>query len=326
MGEKADPWWTNIVFFSSRRSLAQLNSYVDTGLKQLQHQIRMLTGVSTGEEKDGKRGSRRWVGRIRELTATSSEDVNIVLSDLSKRIESGNAVDMCFATSMVEVGLDVPRLALMTVIGQPKSASQYIQVTGRVGRDRNAPGLIVTVLSPSNLRDRSHYESFHTWHERLYASVEPSSVTPFTSRALERSVPTVMMALLRFLGNPIHVAPALKKAWNVSADVLIQRAKILGPKAEANVKNQLSELNRIAFSPEVESYVWDFREGNNTFFVYEMGKPVPPQRVGGAYWFALNSMRSVDADAVVQMAFQRNASDSDAKNPADPIPRQDVEL
>ena len=302
LGFDCDPWWSNVVFFSSRRALGQLNSFIDTSMKQLLHQIRMITGVSTGEEREGKRNARRFIGRIRELTATSSEDVSVVLADLSHSIESGKAIDLCFATSMIEVGLDVPRLGLMTVIGQPKSASQYIQVTGRVGRDKRGPGIVISVLSPTNLRDRSHYESFNSWHDRLYASVEPSSVTPFTNRALERSAPSAMALLLRFLGHKDHVTPAVTRAWDQCAAVLQRRAQKISKDSLTNLTARLTELKRIATAPEVQSgFAWDHTDGKSTFFMYDSGALIPHERAAGSYWRVLNSMRSVDSDAAVQM-------------------------
>ncbi len=43
-------------------------------------------------------------------------------------------IDVCLTSSIMEVGVDIDRLSLMLVAGQPKSTSQYIQITGRVGR------------------------------------------------------------------------------------------------------------------------------------------------------------------------------------------------
>lgn len=125
-------------------------------------------------------------------------------------------VDLCFATSMIEVGIDIDRLGLLTMFGQPKSASQYIQVAGRIGRDEHhAPGVVFVLLSPYNSRDRSHFEQFTSFHRRLYASVEPVSITRFTPAALERGLAGALSAWVRQAtgsANPQEALAALKEA------------------------------------------------------------------------------------------------------------------
>ena len=76
----------------------------------------------------------------------------------------------------------------MVVLGQPKTAAEYIQATSRVGRDDERPGLVVTLLNVHRPRDRSHYERFEAWHESFYRAVEATSVTPFSPRAIDRGI------------------------------------------------------------------------------------------------------------------------------------------
>jgi len=107
-------------------------------------------------------------------------------------------VDAVLASNVIEVGVDIDRLSLMAVVGQPKSTSSYIQVTGRVGRRWwERPGLILTLYNPNKTRDASHYEQFGSYHRRLYERVEPTSATPFSPTAIERAMAGAMILYAR---------------------------------------------------------------------------------------------------------------------------------
>jgi hypothetical protein len=147
-----------------------------------------------------------------ELTSRVSTDE---VAEAKKRLEQefgpgGASVDVALATNMISVGLDITRLGLMLVQGQPKSAAEYIQATSRVGRDDRRPGLVVTVLNLHKPRDRMHFEQFCHFHTTFYRAVEATSVTPWAARALDRALAAVVVAVAR------HIRPELTPAFAVS--------------------------------------------------------------------------------------------------------------
>jgi hypothetical protein len=131
-----------------------------------------------------------------ELTSrVDSGDIPEFLKQMAEELSSGYALDVVLATNMISVGVDVDRLGLMVMMGQPQAAAEYIQATSRVGR--KYPGLVVTLLNAARSRDRSHYEGFSDFHRTLYRSVEATSVTPFSPRARDRGLHAVLVALAR---------------------------------------------------------------------------------------------------------------------------------
>jgi hypothetical protein len=133
-----------------------------------------------------------------ELTSRkASSEIPKILEQLDVGFGKEGFIDILLASNMLSVGVDIPRLGLMVVNGQPKSMSEYIQATSRVGRSKKGPGLVVTLYNNTKIRDRAHYETFTTWHSALYRSVEPTSVTPFAPRARDKALhaPLVAMAI-----------------------------------------------------------------------------------------------------------------------------------
>ena len=98
---------------------------------------------------------------------------------------------------MLQVGVDVSRLGLMLVVGQPKNTAEYIQATSRVGRDASRPGLVITLGNWARPRDLAHYEQFRHFHETFYARVEPLTVTPFSVTAIDRGLDGALVAAAR---------------------------------------------------------------------------------------------------------------------------------
>jgi len=191
-----DPYWSLVTYFNSLRELGRASTLIQADIREYLNWIWQRSGVS------GTRGEaidrRRFINHHVELTSrVPSSEIPEVLERLFTALPDVNTVDVCFATNMIQVGLDVPRLSLMMIIGQPKGASEYIQASSRVGRDIEKPGLVVTNYNPFKPRDRSHFETFRQYHETIYRHVEPTSVTPFSLPVLERAIHALAVALIR---------------------------------------------------------------------------------------------------------------------------------
>ena len=212
---KRDPYWTNIGYFNSIRELGQARTWIRADIDQHLDVIykRRLYDKAFSKEEYKKR--RRYIWRDEELTSRISGDkVTASLSNLNIRYpavvnEEGKVkeypIDICLATNMISVGLDVPRLGLMTVAGQPKTTSEYIQATSRVGRDTGAaPGIVFVLYRPGRPRDKSHYEHFKEYHSRLYCNVEPTSVTPFSAPVRERALHAIMVGMIRLESDNVY--------------------------------------------------------------------------------------------------------------------------
>src|SRR5262249_22661098 len=146
-------------------------------------------------------------------------------------------VDILLATNMLSVGVDIPRLGLMVVGGQPKSTAEYIQTTSRVGRSDLGPGLVITALNWARPRDLSHYETFVHFQATYYRRVEALTVTPFAPRAIDRGLAGVLAALIRHHDDSTNPNPAPETidphAVAVQAiETIVQRAEeVSGRKA-----------------------------------------------------------------------------------------------
>ena len=148
---------------------------------------------------------RRFINRDVELTSrVQSSEIPAILQQLFNHYDNSvtsEVVDVCFATNMIQVGLDVPRLGLMTIVGQPKTTAEYIQASSRVGRTIERPGIVVTNYNPFKPRDRSHYEHFRSYHQAIYQHVEPTSVTAFATPVRDRALHALIVILCRFWGD-----------------------------------------------------------------------------------------------------------------------------
>lgn len=243
-----DPYWTMMGYFNSLRELGHASTMIRADIREYLNAMwdRMgLTGTIGGEEG---RAKRRFINKDIELTSRiQSGRITEVLQQLFTTYDGtrhSDAVDVCFATNMIQVGLDVPRLSLMTIVGQPKLTSEYIQASSRVGRA--SPGLVVTNYSPGKPRDRSHFEHFRAYHESIYRYVEPTSVTPFAVPVRERALHALIVTLARFWGDDRlrarpDVPPDVALAARIRSTIL-ERVEGADPTESAETDTMIGEI------------------------------------------------------------------------------------
>ncbi|MFD3439040.1 helicase-related protein [Streptomyces sp. NPDC058685] len=182
-----DAYWTLVMYHNSLRELGRtgtlviddVNGRLEPRAERLGFPLRPVRAVL---ELTSRRGAEELPNDLRALRVRADE--------------SREAVDVVLSSNMLSVGIDIPRLALMLMVGQPKTTAEYIQATSRVGRG-DTKGVVVTLFRSGRARDRSHYETFRGYHEALYRSVEPTSVTPWSLASRERSLAGALVALLR---------------------------------------------------------------------------------------------------------------------------------
>ena len=217
-----DPWWSLLVFYNSIRELGGAKTLFDSDIRS---RLKFIFNRENFTPQD-----RRNLRIVEELTSRLSQaEIVSMLDRLSTAYtESDNkALDACLASSIIEVGVDIERLSLMGVVGQPKTTAQYIQVTGRVGRRWwERPGLILTIYNPSKSRDRSHFEQFQSYHRRLYERVEPTSATPFAVAAIRRALPGALILWARQHSDaPVQNYSAYKGAVYSGYELLRDRCR-----------------------------------------------------------------------------------------------------
>lgn len=183
--EVADSYATLVTYYNSLRELGQGRKLAQDDIPSRLRSLYDRTDIYGDDQ-------------VCELTSNlNGGELTELLGRLALDPGSRQHVAVLATSNMLSVGVDIGRLGLMLMAGQPKTSSEYIQATSRVGRNAARPGLVVTLYSPGKPRDRSHYESFPTYHASLYRYVEPTSVTPFALPSRTRALHAAFATLVR---------------------------------------------------------------------------------------------------------------------------------
>jgi hypothetical protein len=307
----ADPYMTLVCYFNALRELGSARNMIEGEIQSSLARYGQHRRV--GEVEPGLR-SRQIDLETRELTSRESTDkVSETKERLAIPFGSKHRIDVALATNMISVGLDITRLGLMLVSGQPKTVSEYIQATSRVGRDDRWPGLVVVLLNTNKPRDRSHYERFRAWHEAFYRGVEAVSVTPFSPRALDRALAAVAIGLGRLgeaslTGDPcaglIRAARPAVDALATTFGMRAQRSDQALPAAEAATLGATVAARTRAMLEEWSGLAKSVEDAGGTLVYARQGKRLLREATPGAtdgHFRAPRSLRDVEARVLVKV-------------------------
>lgn len=242
--EVKDKLWTLTVYFNSLKDLGKASTLVDDDVKDFI--IRTANRMFT---------SRRLIVNSDELTSrVSTTELNETLDKLEKIEYSKENIDakryasnVLLATNMISVGIDVARLNVMLMVGQPKLTSEYIQASSRVGR--SFPGVAFVQYDATKSRDRSHYERFRAYHDSFYRFVEPTGATPFSKPARERALHAVIATLLRHMESltedkdaDYFDAEAFSESIQDIETYVTDRIKGINARADAELKDDIADV------------------------------------------------------------------------------------
>lgn len=232
-----DPYYTLVGYYNSIRELGGavrlLQDDIPKRIKRLKKRYDM--------DKE------RFLNKSASVEITSrmpSYKIPDQLKKLETPYKSKDCLDTAIATNMIAVGMDVDRLGLMVVTGQPKQNSEYIQATSRIGRA--FPGLVVTLYNPYRPRDLSHYENFTGYHSQLYRFVEGTTATPFSARARDRVLHALVVSAIRlkypeFASNAGagNIASLTKEQLSEIKEIIMTRLNIVKPSARRDVEAEI---------------------------------------------------------------------------------------
>lgn len=230
-----DPYYSLVGYYNSIRELGGAVRLLQDDIPDRIQRIKKKYGMS----------KQRFLNRKVEITSRmSSYDIPKKLSQLEVPFTSKDCLDTAIATNMIAVGMDVDRLGLMVVTGQPKQNSEYIQATSRIGR--SFPGLVVTLYNPYRPRDLSHYENFTGYHSQLYRFVEGTTATPFSARARDRVMHALIVSAIR-LRYPSMANNEGASAIGMLTDeqlsevknLILERLNIVKPEAKIDAENEI---------------------------------------------------------------------------------------
>lgn len=300
-----DAWWTQVVYHGSLKSVGNSHTAYMSEVRDYLKTMSSVTGNSDGLG-DGAREHEHSESAIAQLTSlqTAAENAHTFARLKITRDEAG-CLDAVLATNMISVGLDVHRLALMIINGQPMSTAEYIQSSSRVGRS-DVPGIVFVNYYRDQTRSLSHYESFRPYHEAFYRFVEPTSVTPYTYQARGRALPAALVIVMRHaVDGMLQNSSAV--SFDPTTSAVVRAIEMLKRRCARADSRQAAETSR-----HIDSLVNEWKIAADSASKYNLNYRGSDSD-GGAdrllyshedrvygVWKALQSMRHVEKSALLK--------------------------
>ncbi|MFA5163844.1 MAG: helicase-related protein [Patescibacteria group bacterium] len=291
-----DPYWTLVGYYNTLRELGHNLTLVNDDVNDYLMNMAKRRGVDY-----------RRIGEPVELTSRiDATHIPELLERLFVGYPNKTAIQILLATNMIATGVDIDRLALMMVAGQPKTTAEYIQASSRIGR--MYPGLVFTVYNGTKPRDRSHYEHFRGYHQAFYRYVEPTTVTPFSGPARDRALHAVVIALVRHLGGFNRNTEASKAIKEISPEMLEQikkqiteRVTYIDDRESEQVMRELVQIiEKWKHEAELSKDLLFGSLGQREYATRGVNLLTPSNELPGV-WRTLTSMRDVDAACAMEI-------------------------
>ena len=316
-----DAWWTQVVYHGSLKSVGNSHNAFATDIRdrgrtladELQHtrEREQVVEVDSLTQHPDSLLERYRNTRIAQLTSRGTAEENArTFERLTNSQGDETCLDVVLATNMVSVGLDVARLAVMIVNGQPLTTAEYIQATSRVGRSA-VPGLVLINYYRNQARSLSHYESFRPYHESFYRFVEPSSVTPFTFQVRSRALHAALVIAIRHTCDDLRrnrsAGSFNKESTQVKAVIAEFKRRCERAASESEqISDTASHLDRLVGQWHDEAqrceqerrqlnYQTPSTERNSDRLLHTHGEARP------GLWATLHSMRNVEGSGALRV-------------------------
>ena len=283
-------FWTIVSFYNSLRDVGKVYNKVPAEISdflKLLHNRYQLPKQAYGFNYFGL------AGRTKELTSRiESNSIKKLLNELempfSLVAKDGysfvqNSVDLVLASNMFSVGIDIERLNVMLMNGQPKNVAEYIQASSRVGRKDK--GIVINLLDANRSRDKSYFENYVSFNNAYYKFVEPLSVTPFTEIALDKVLASLLVCYVRHKQG-LYLD---KRAKDFTGDYR---------ELESFISERIKNKKQLEYALEklkVLSEKWTTKEGDLTY------KILIKKMSDLDDWSLMMSMREIDTNSIVKI-------------------------